>query len=133
MTKQVDFFAPFPPNVSSLWNPQGGGFDYAEKAYRAWFETAGRIQGDAMEFVRHRLEKDVAAVADLGKCKTVVEAFNVQFAYARDAFADYVGEGQKMTALLSDVARDMSGTVPAEATAEPKRTLRKGGTHPTGH
>ena len=131
MTNQVDFFG-FRPTVPLMWNLQGGGFDYAEKAYRAWFETAGRIQADAMEFMRHRLEKDVAAVADLGKCKSAVEAFSLQFAYARDAFADYVGEGQKMTALLSDVARDMSGTLSAEPSAEPKRTLRKGA-HPASY
>ena len=133
MTEEMDFFAPFRPNIPSLWNLQGGGLDYAEKAYRAWFETAGRIQGDAMEFVRHRLEKDVAAVADFGKCKTAVEAFNVQFAYAQDAFADFVGEGQRITALLSNVARDMGGAVAFEPTAEPKRTLRKGGAQPASH
>jgi len=133
MTRQVDFFAPFSPNVPLLWNFKSGGFEYAEKAYRAWFETAGRIQADAVEFMRHRLEKDVAAVADLGKCKSAVEAFSLQFAYARDAFADFVGEGQKMTAVLNSVARDMGGTLTVEPVAEPKRTPRKGGAHPAGH
>jgi len=124
------FFAPFTPNVPLPWNTKAGGFDYAEKAYRAWFETAGRIQCDAMEFVRHRLEKDVEAVADLGKCKTAVEAFSVQFEYARNAFADFVGEGQKLAAMLGE---SMSVSVPTEVANEPKSTLRKGGAHPAGH
>ena len=125
MTRHVDFLA-FPPAVQSLWGVNG---DYAVKAYQAWFETAGRIQGVAMELVRSRLEKDVAALADLGKCTTAVEAFNVQFAYARDAFADYVGEGQKIAAMLNDAAKEsMPGGV-SEASDEPKRTLRKGGVH----
>lgn len=130
MTNRVDFFAPFPLNVPLPWNAKAGGFDYAEKAYRAWFETAGRIQCDAMEFVRHRLERDVEAVADLGKCKTAVEAFNVQFEYARNTFADFVGEGQKFAAMLGE---SMSVAMPTEATNEPKRTLHRGGARPAGH
>jgi len=125
MTRHVDFLV-FPPDVRSLWGMNG---DYAGKAYQAWLETAGRIQGDAMEFVQSRLEKDVAAIADLGKCMTAVEAFNIQFAYARDAFADYVGEGQKIAAMLNDAAREsMLGGV-SEGSDEPKRTLRKGAVH----
>ena len=127
MTRHVDFLA-FPPDVRSLWGANG---EYAGKAYQAWLETAGRIQGDAMEFVRSRLEKDVAALADLGKCTTAVEAFNVQFAYARDTFADYVGEGQKIAAMLNDAARESMPGV-SESPAAPKRTLRKGGVH-SGH
>ena len=130
MTNKVDFFAPFAPNVPLPWNTKGGGFGYAEKAYRAWFETARRMQYDAMEFVRHRLEEDAEAVTDLGKCRTAVEAFNVQFEYARNALADFVGEGQKLAKMLGE---SMSVAMPTEVTNEPKRTLRKGGAHPAGH
>jgi len=40
-----------------------------------------------MEFMRNRLAKDAAAIAQLGKCQTVVDVFDVQFCYARDTFA----------------------------------------------
>ena len=130
MTREVDFFAGLAPKVPSLWDVNGEGYDYAEKAYRGWLETAGRMQSDAMEFVRNRLEKDAAAVADLGKCRTAVEAFNVQFAYARDAFADFVGEGRRIATLLGDVTREaMPYGSGAERPAEVKKTTRRGGTH----
>lgn len=133
MATPPDFFASFPPDVRSLWG-NAGGFDYAEKAYRAWFEAAGRIQGDAVRFMRHRLEKDQAAFAELGKCQTAVDAFNVQFAYARDTFADYVSEGQKLAAMIGDVAREgMPTAIVGELSAEPKRTLRKVGTQAAAH
>jgi len=129
MTRELDFLAGFAPNVPSFWNVNGEGFGYAERAYRAWVETAGRIQGDTMEFVRNRLEKDAAAVAELGRCRNAVQAFNVQFAYARDAFADFVGESTRMATLLGDVTREtMPYGAGAERPAEVKKTMRRGGT-----
>jgi hypothetical protein len=134
MATPPDFFASFPPGVRSLWGMDVGGFNYAEKAYCAWFDAAGRIQGDAVRFLRHRLEKDQAAFAELGKCQTAVDAFNVQFAYARDTFADFVSEGQKIAAMIGDVAREnIPSALVGEFSAEPKRTLRKVGAHAATH
>jgi hypothetical protein len=96
----------------------GEACDYAEKAYRACLDGASGVQEHAFGFLRSRLAKDSAFLSDLGKCKTPVEAFNCQAAYAGDVVADFVDESVRMGTLLGDVARERAldaGSAPAKA------------------
>ena len=52
-----------------------------ETAIRAWFEISSRVQEQATKFMSSRWAKDTAALAQLGQCKTDVDALNVQMTY----------------------------------------------------
>jgi hypothetical protein len=56
--------------------------------------------------LNNRLAKDYAAIAQFGQCKTPVEVFNAQIAYANNAFTDLVDEGQKVVAYLGNIATE---------------------------
>ena len=58
------------------------------------------MQEQATEFMNSRLSKDSAALAQLGQCKTPVDALDVQMAYLKGAIEDYVNEGRKIFGLL---------------------------------
>jgi Phasin protein len=97
-------------------------FDYAERAYRTWCETAGEIQSHATQFLNNRLAKDSAAIARFGRCRSPVEAFNAQIDYASNAFADLVDEGQKVAAYFGKMATE-------EMLHGPLEQLRTGAKH----
>ena len=104
MTSPTEFF-PFPVDMRALWDPNGKSIDYAERAYRAWLDAAGEMQYQAVEFLNDRLTKDSEAMERLGRCKTPVEAFNVQADYAGHALADFMLEGQKVIACFGKAAK----------------------------
>jgi hypothetical protein len=103
MTKQTELIPPF-LDVRTLWGINPESLGYAETAYRTWCETAGEIQSHATQFLNSRLAKDSAAIAELSQCKTPVEVFNAQIAYASNAFADLVHEGQMVVVYLGSKA-----------------------------
>ena len=105
MTSQLES-VPSLFDARTLWGMKPGSFDYAERAYRAWCETAGEIQSQATQFLNNRLAKDSAAIARLGRCRNPVDVFNAQIDYASNAFADFVDEGQKVAAYLGNVATE---------------------------
>jgi hypothetical protein len=99
MTRQTELVPPS-LDVRTLWGINPESLGYAERAYRTWCETAGELQSHATQFLNNRLAKDYAAIAQLGQCRTPVEVFNAQVAYASNAFAEFVDEGQKVAAYL---------------------------------
>ena len=101
MTRQTELVPPS-LDVRTLWGINPESLGYAERAYRTWCETAGELQSHATQFLNNRLAKDYAAIAQLGQCRTPVEVFNAQVAYASNTFADLVDEGQKVVAYLGN-------------------------------
>jgi len=57
---------------------------------------------------------DTAALAQLGQCKTDVDALNVQMTYLTGAYADYMNEAQKIVGFFGDVARETIPGMSAE-------------------
>jgi hypothetical protein len=105
MTKQTELIPPF-LDVRTLWGINPDSLGYAERAYRTWCRAAGEIQSHATQFVNSRFAKDSAAIVQFGQCKTPVELFNAQIAYASSAFADLADEGQKVVAYLGNMATE---------------------------
>jgi phasin protein len=103
MTKHTESI-PSLLDVQALFGVNSESLDYAERAYRTWCETAGDIQSRATEFLNARFANDSAAMARFGQCKTPLEVFNAQIAYAQQAFADLVDEGQKVVAYFGNMA-----------------------------
>jgi len=112
--------------MASLWDMNRQSFGNAETALRAWFEISDRVQKQATEFMNTRWAKDTAALAQLGQCKTPVDALDVQMAYLSRAFEDYVSEGQKFVDFCDDVAREtlpgMFGEQAPSTGGKPKRS-----------
>jgi hypothetical protein len=137
MTKQIELIPSF-FDARTLCGINPESFDYAERAYKTWCETAGELQSHATQFVNNRLAKDSAAIARFGQCRTPVEVFNVQIDYASNAFADLVDEGQKVVAYFGNMARDrmlngptdQPGSVPkSKVTGKSERSPHRVGSH----
>lgn len=127
MTPQNRQYPYVPP---SLWDMNQQSFGNAEAAVRAWFELSGRAQEHASKFLSDRWAKDAAALAQLGQCRTPVEAVNTQMTYLTGAYADYVSEGQKFVGFLSDIAREtMPGMFVDRTSAKPKHAPRRVTSH----
>ena len=95
-----------PADMLSMWDMNQQSLGNAETAIRAWMEISSRVQEQATEFMNNRWTKDTAALAELGQCKTPVEALNVQVTYLTGAYTDYVNEGQKIIGFFGEVARE---------------------------
>lgn len=106
-----------PSELPSLWDMNQPSFGNAETAFRAWFEFSGRAQEHAAKFLSNRWTKNAVALAQLGQCRTPVEAANAQMTYLTAAYADYMSEGQKIAGLFSDVARETMPAMFAEHTS----------------
>lgn len=111
-----------PCDMQSLWDMNQQSLGNAEAAIRAWFEFSSQAQQLATRFVSSRWAKDSAALAQLGQCKTPVDALNVQMTYLTGAYADYMNEGQKIVGFLGDVARE---TLPGMSAEQPPTTSGK--------
>ena len=119
-----------PSNPPSLWDMDPQSFASAETAVRTWFELSGRAQERATKFLSNRWAKDAAALAQLGQCRTPVEAVNTQMTYLSGAYADYISEGQKLVGFLSDIAREsMPGMFVDQTSAKPKPSPRRVASH----
>lgn len=115
-----------PSNPPSLWDMDPQSLAGAETAVRTWFEFSGRAQERATKFLSHRWAKDAAALAQLGQCRTPVEAVNAQMTYLTGAYADYMSEGQKFVGFLSDIAREtMPGMFVDQTSAKSKPVPRR--------
>jgi len=127
MTPQSRHYPYIPPSLLDM-NQQS--FSSAETAVRTWFELSGRAQEHATKFLSHRWAKDAAALAHLGQCRTPVEAVNAQMTYLTGAYADYLSEGQKLVAFLSDIAREtMPGMFVDQTSAKQKPLPRRVASH----
>ena len=122
-----------PGDIASLWDMNQQSFGNAQTAFRAWFEMSGRVQKRATEFMNNRWAKDTAALAQLGQCKTPVDALDVQLAYLKGAFEDYVSEGQKIVGFCDDAAREalpgMFGAQVPSKTGKAKRSTHRMASH----
>jgi hypothetical protein len=122
-----------PSDIASLWDVNQQSFGNAETAFRAWFEISGRVQKQTTKFMNSRWEKDTAALAQLGQCKTPVDALDVQMAYLKGAFEDYVNEGQKIIGFCDDVAREtlpsMFGEQAPSKSGKAKRSAHRVASH----
>jgi hypothetical protein len=119
--------------MASLWDMNQQSFGNAETVLRAWFEISSRVQKQATKFMNTRWTKDTAALAQLGQCKTPADALEVQMAYLRGAFEDYVSEGQKIVDFCDDVARETlpgmsSGQAPSKS-GKSKRSAHRVASH----
>ena len=131
MTKQSELI-PSSLDVRTLWGINPESLGYAEIAYRRWCETAGDIQSRATQFLNNRFQKDYAAIARLGQCKTPGEMFTAQVDYASKAFTDLVDEGQLVVAYLSNMATQgiLNGPVAQlPSVSKSKVTGRNGRSH----
>ena len=111
MTMQSRFI---PTDLPSWLDMNRKSLGETETAIRSWFEISSRLQEHATKFMSSRWAKDTAALAQLGQCKTPVDALNVQMTYLTGAYTDYMNEGQKIVGFFGDVARETLPGMSAE-------------------
>jgi hypothetical protein len=63
------------------------------------------MQAEATAFWTGRASKDMAALTNLARCTTPVEAMEAQMRYAREAVADYYEEGQRLMRIASEAGK----------------------------
>jgi len=80
-------------------------FEFAEKAYRAWLDSAQSVQAEAAEFVSARAGKDIAVFSEFARCTTPTDALEIQARYASEVMSDYVAQSQRMLRLLTAVGQ----------------------------
>ena len=103
-----------PLDVRSLWGMNEKSLGNAETVFRTWCELSGRVHEHAVKFMSSRATKDAAAVAQIGRCRTPVDALNIQMTYLTGAYADYMNEGQKIVGFFGDVVRETLPGMSAE-------------------
>ena len=99
-------YRPNPGDMPWLWGMNQQTLENTEAAIRQLFEISARAQKHATEFMSSRQAKDTEALARLGRCKTPVDALDVQMDYLRAAYEDCVREGQKIVDFCGEVARE---------------------------
>lgn len=75
--------------------------EFAERAMRAWLDSAQVMQAEVTQFVSARAGKDVAALSEWSQCRTAADALEMQARYPGEALADYLAEGQRMWTLMA--------------------------------
>jgi hypothetical protein len=82
--------------------------DAVTRSYRTWFDQASRMRDEAVRFAQDRFEKEIEAAVQLARCTNPTDAFTVQAEFATKMAADYLAEGQKIVALMGDMATEIS-------------------------
>jgi hypothetical protein len=80
----------------------------ATKASMAGFESAGRLQAEAMRFVADRLAKDFEMPARFARCRSLGGVLEEQWNYAATMVKDYGEESRRMFELMA-AARPWDG------------------------
>ena len=111
-----------PTDMASLWDMNQQSLGNVETAIRAWVDFSSRAQEHATKFMNNRWAKDTATLAQLGQCKTPVDALTVQMTYLTGACSDYMNEGQKIAGFFGDVARE---TIPGMSAEQRSSTSGK--------
>ncbi len=83
-------------------------------AMRAWLDAATRLQAESAAFWTGRVNKDVAAMTALAQCTTPQAAAEAQMQYAREAWADFEGEGKRLMRIVNDAAAFKLPAIPTD-------------------
>ncbi len=102
-----------PIAAGTWWNGGNAMNVFGDQAMRAWLDAATRLQAETAAFWTGRIGKDVAAMTALAQCTTPAAAAEAQMRYAREAWADFEGEGRRLMRIVNESA---TFTLPAAAT-----------------
>jgi len=93
------------PFAAGAWWDGGNAMNvFGDQAMRAWLDAATRLQAETAAFWTGRISKDVAAMTALAQCTTPAAAAEAQMQYAREAWADFEGEGRRMMRIVNEAA-----------------------------
>lgn len=99
------------PSIS--WPLSGSAFDFAAdngKALESWMDMNRSLMGsladaqkEAIRFVAHRLEEDIARQREFLACKSPTEVMQTYSAFVQTLITDYSEEARKLSALAGDI------------------------------
>lgn len=99
----------------AIWGMAPPAIDAMAKTYTMWLNQANRLRDEAMRFAQERINKEIEAATQLGRCTNPSDAFAVQADFANTMAADYLTESKRMVELVGDLAKEVS-----TATESPK-------------
>lgn len=91
-----------PFDVRALWDGGNAMNAYGGQAMRAWVDATTRMQAETAAFWTGRVSKDIAAMNELVRCTTPAAAAETQMRYAREAWADFEGEGRRLMRIVNE-------------------------------
>ena len=75
-------------------------------SFTAVTRDAQAISGEASDYAKQVLETGTATVEKLLAAKTIEKVFEIQTAYAKEAYEGFVAETTKIGQLYADLAKD---------------------------
>jgi hypothetical protein len=80
--------------------------DLAMKSFDAAGKNFQAIATEAADYSKKSFETGAAAMEQIMSAKSIEKAVELQSAYVKSAYEGYVGEMTKMTALMTEFAKD---------------------------
>jgi hypothetical protein len=93
-----------------LWSMTPRSLDEMTKSYVTWLDGANKVSNEAFRFAHDRLSKDLEMAAQLMRCNDPTEAFRLQAEFASNLAGDYLIEGQKIFAWVTQLATEQSAS-----------------------
>ena len=90
--------------VDAWWKGGNAMSAFGGQAMGTWLDVATRMQAETAAFWTGRVGKDVAAMAALAQCTTPAAMAEAQVRYAREAWADFEGEGRRLMRIVNEAA-----------------------------
>ena len=94
-------------------------FEAMSDAYATWIKNANKLQAEAIRFVGERLDKDLQLLSRLGACKKPDEFLALQSDATSELVNDYLEEGKRWIALLSNPANNQAKAADTARPAAP--------------
>jgi len=98
----------------------------ASVAFSDWFGHYGRMQQEAIHFMRDRLLKDFEALSQFALCKKPEELLQLQAKFVSEMFSDYVAAGGKAIASLGGALPNATSKTRAPIAASNKPARSRG-------
>ena len=104
------------PNAGALWSTAPPSIEAVTKTYTEWFSQASKLRDEALRFAQDRFTKELEAATQFARCTNPAEVFALEAEFASKTAADYLAEGQKMVALIRELAEGVSSSPKAHKT-----------------
>lgn len=112
------------PDMAKAFSGMMPGLGSAQKFWLAVARMQGnglkaalRYNVETLDFVKHRIERDIALFDELTRSDGYKDAFDVCSCFVEEAVAEYSSEAGKLASLGSKIASETADEVRKEATA----------------
>lgn len=109
---------PAPLGFDALANLNTEAFNSIDDATQGLFEGFEAYRQEALRFVGHRLQQDLAMPRNLIDCRTPQEAFSVYLDFMQTAQKDYFDQFGRLARIGSSIARSTAEDIEVDTATE---------------